>query len=386
MTLASDDSPNVVIVGASARAAAFSAVRAGMRPWCADLFADLDLQEIAPVTILRGPRYAAALPRLLQQAPPGPCVYLGGLENWPDIIRRIGRSRTLWGNEHRVLEQVRQPWNWANVLKQAGCAVPQVRQAANPPPRDGRWLAKPLHSAGGQGIQRWMKGTRIPSRKQLYFQEFLHGESCAAVYLGDGRGAALLGVTRQLVGEAWLNAPPFHYCGSIGPLALSGPLNGTFTLLGNVLASEFELRGLFGVDCIQRGDEIYPVEINPRYTASVEVLEHALGLTALRMHRAIFATSGSVADIAAAATGDRVGKAVLFAPARLTVPPNAPWNDALTRAITGWRDYADIPHPGEQIEQGRPIVTLFCRARTMANAISELQDRACDLARSLFAK
>jgi len=36
------DEAQVLIVGASARAAAFSALRAGLRPWCADLFADLD--------------------------------------------------------------------------------------------------------------------------------------------------------------------------------------------------------------------------------------------------------------------------------------------------------------------------------------------------------
>ena len=35
---------HLLIVGASARAAAFSALRAGLRPWCADLFGDDDLR------------------------------------------------------------------------------------------------------------------------------------------------------------------------------------------------------------------------------------------------------------------------------------------------------------------------------------------------------
>ncbi len=33
---------HLLIFGASARAAAFSALRAGLQPWCADLFADAD--------------------------------------------------------------------------------------------------------------------------------------------------------------------------------------------------------------------------------------------------------------------------------------------------------------------------------------------------------
>ena len=37
---------SVVIFGASVRAAAFSALRAGLRPWCADLFADFALKKV----------------------------------------------------------------------------------------------------------------------------------------------------------------------------------------------------------------------------------------------------------------------------------------------------------------------------------------------------
>ena len=40
--------PNLLIFGASVRAAAFSALRAGLQPWCADLFADADLRARCP--------------------------------------------------------------------------------------------------------------------------------------------------------------------------------------------------------------------------------------------------------------------------------------------------------------------------------------------------
>ena len=40
---------DLAILGASARAAAQSAIRAGLSPWCADLFADRDLCAMASV-------------------------------------------------------------------------------------------------------------------------------------------------------------------------------------------------------------------------------------------------------------------------------------------------------------------------------------------------
>ena len=40
--------PSLLIFGASVRAAAFSALRAGLQPWCADLFADADLRARCP--------------------------------------------------------------------------------------------------------------------------------------------------------------------------------------------------------------------------------------------------------------------------------------------------------------------------------------------------
>ena len=56
---------------------------------------------------------------------------------------------------------------------------------------------------------------------------------------------------------------------------------GQWRRIGEVISGEFGLRGLFGVDAIKRQDSIYPVEANPRYTASVEVLELALGYRAV---------------------------------------------------------------------------------------------------------
>src|ERR1700733_2287062 len=93
------DHVNLLIFGASARAAAFSALRAGLQPWCADLFADLDLAYCSRVTRVPGKEYPHAFLSLLQEAPPGPWMYAGGLENHPDLVEQMAQARPLWGNK-----------------------------------------------------------------------------------------------------------------------------------------------------------------------------------------------------------------------------------------------------------------------------------------------
>src|SRR6516162_6995898 len=88
----------LLIVGASARAAAFSALRAGLRPTCADLFADADLRARCPVRCVEVKDYPRGLLDLPELLTPGPWMYTGALENRPDLVEAMSRRRPLWGN------------------------------------------------------------------------------------------------------------------------------------------------------------------------------------------------------------------------------------------------------------------------------------------------
>src|SRR5262245_61077027 len=61
----------LMIFGASARAAAFSALRAGLEPWCADLFADRDLQARCSVARIAPSGYPGNFGALVQSDMPG---------------------------------------------------------------------------------------------------------------------------------------------------------------------------------------------------------------------------------------------------------------------------------------------------------------------------
>jgi predicted ATP-grasp superfamily ATP-dependent carboligase len=374
-----------LVFGASTRAAAFSALRAGLQPWCADLFADADLCRCCPVIRVPGSVYPLAFLELCREDLPGPWLYTGGLENWRLLVEEMARSRPLWGNGEGALALSRSPGFVASLLQDEGLPCPAVWIRKEQVPRTGRWLVKPVKGAGGAGIRAWEeRGARRSSGQAVYFQEFVPGEAAAAVYLGMGKEARLLGLTRQLVGEPWLHAKPFHYCGSIGPLPLSASLRRSLERLGEVLGKGCRLRGLFGVDCIVRDDVPWPVEVNPRYTASVEVLEYATGLAALGLHGAVFDPSfrAPVPSSPAPPQGI-VGKAILFARTALTFPDEGPWLGS-PGPLAELPHFADIPRAGARIEAGGPILTFFARAGSEAACRDALRETAAHLDRWLF--
>jgi uncharacterized protein len=313
---------------------------------------------------------------------PGPWLYTGGLENRPYLVERMARRRPLWGNDCSVLLRARDPGLVRGAAVAAGLPAPEIKDFFRRTP-GGRWLVKPIWGFG-EPIHFWTAADADDRPSPLlYLQEFIEGESQAAVFCAVGGRAHLLGVSRQLVGEDWVHAAPFRYCGSIGPLRPDAIQGQALERFGSMLARKCGLRGLFGVDGIMRDGTFWPVEVNPRYTASVEVLEYVLGLSALAWHRAAFVPSAPQPAPPNDATGPCVGKAVYFARDDLKFPDDGPWNDVLRSPpdLSAPLAFADIPHPGTAIRAGWPILTFFARADTADACVGALRRTAADLDR-----
>ena len=350
------DNKSLIIIGASARAAACSAWRAGYSPYWLDQFGDADLCRRFPGRVITG--YPRQVSELIGQVPDAPFIYTGAMENYQDVLERLCAQRRLLGNPTRVCSRVRDPATLYEVLRRNRVPCPSLctgargrppvgnvrGYVANPSPGTERWLVKPLRSAGGSGI-RFHQGEEVAPG--CYLQQYLPGESCSAVFIAAPDESRLLGVTRQLVGRPEFYAAPFGYCGSIGPLELHAGEKKQWERLGAVLAGEFQLRGLFGVDAIRHDGRVHPVEVNPRYTASVEALELALDVQAVRLH--CHACMDRPIDIQVPPPHRLIGKAILYAP-----------DDLVFRTFTpeGF-SIADVPPQGARIKQGHPLLTLM---------------------------
>jgi predicted ATP-grasp superfamily ATP-dependent carboligase len=336
----------LTIIGASVRAAAQSATRAGYSPYAIDCFADRDLAELCPAT--RIDDYPRGFWRALVAAPDAPWMYTGGLENYPRLVDRMAAMRPLWGNPPNVLREARDPDYLRKELTAAGLAMPAELMPGE------RALVKPLRGSAGLGVRWALESDFVQPPRGRYLQKFIAGKPASAAFVAAGGKAVLLGATRQLLGHDWDHSHPFLYVGSIGPLPLSDVQHAQIIQIGQVLASQFRLVGLFGVDLVLDGETVWTIEVNPRYTASMEILERVTGESFVAMHAAA-CQSGRLPDQPRRlADATFRGKAVVYARQELTIGKRMPWDD-----LDASGQFADLPHGGQIIHAGHPIVTVF---------------------------
>ena len=357
----------LVILGASARAAAHSARQAGFLPAAADLFGDRDLAQIANWVAIQD--YPQGLPAAAAKLPRGPWLYTGGLENHPELVDRVAATRPLLGNPGSVLRMVRDPFQLADCLRRHELDTPQVLR--EPPRRAAgeRWLRKPLRSCGGHGIEVLARkrpdSMPMHGNPECFYQQFVRGVSFSAVFIAAGGTAVLIGVTRQMVGESWTGAHRFAYCGSLWPARLDLGSLAILSRLGECLAADFCLTGLFGMDFVMGGNRLYVVEVNPRYVASIEVLERASATAHSVVQQHVDACRAGILP-ATIATKERTscGKAILYATSPIRIGERFEQQIGSMNGDRPWPPLADIPVEGAVIQTGQPILTLRAEAPT----------------------
>jgi predicted ATP-grasp superfamily ATP-dependent carboligase len=367
----------ILIVGSSVRAAAQSARRAGLQPLAIDQFADDDL---APCCLTqRVADYPRGIVPLARQFPSSPFMYTGAMENHLQVIADLARDRTLLGNPPPVVRAVRDPWTLREKLSASGLHVPEIRRYDDALPT-GEWLSKPLRSGGGIGIHLADEARRRPASspafaKTHYWQRYVPGEPVSAQFLGANGEAVLLGVTRQLVGCSWAGADRFWYVGNLGPLTVPSAVREELQLAGEVLARDFGLVGLFGVDAIVRGGAAVAIlEVNPRYTAAVEILERSLCLSPIPLHWE--ACESERLPTVPGNEGTLHGKAILYARRTVVVPRAfSKWPGGCP-SVMRFPAVADCPPAGSTIERGSPLCTVFAAGNRESTILSALQDLA----------
>jgi predicted ATP-grasp superfamily ATP-dependent carboligase len=195
------------------------------------------------------------------------------------------------------------------------------------------------------------------------------------VFVAASRHAVPLGVTRQIIGDGAFGATGFQYCGSIlatarDPQFVDG--ESLFRRAGRVataMAQEFDLVGVNGVDFIARGGEPLAIEVNPRWSASMELVELAQKFSVFGAH-ANACRLGALPDfeLRERQRGVRAaGKAIVFARRDVTVGETRAWVEAGIR---------DVPHPGERIGAGSPVCTVLAAGRDAAACYRALARRA----------
>lgn len=379
----SDRGP-LIIIGASARAAAQSAIRAGYQPWCIDLFADRDLQAIASVKRCPGDQWPSGIIHLLHDAPPAPVLFTGAMENHLEVVRAIEHDRTILGPTIDAIIPLRNPAITAKaghgmlisdpaiadvpsrsmMVPQPGSLSPELAQSI----RNVAVLAKAKDGAGGRAVRRWQYGDHASDGE--YLEEFVTGKPISGTFRVEAGKIVLATFMEQLVGDDGFGAREFQYVGNIGPLhfpyadlALSAYVERLITdpVFGNP-------SGVLGVDAIYTHDVgtatrdaplTYVLEINPRFPAGAEVWERTTGRSVLNAH-GIMSGSHTFEHV--------TGKAIVYAQ-----------QDCIVRDLYehfNENEIADVPEVGTAFKPGEPVCTVFSQAATRDACYAGLRDQA----------
>ena len=129
-------------------------------------------------------------------------------------------------------------------------------------------------------------------------------------------------------------------------------------------------------------------EVNPRYPASTEVLEHVLHTALLRDHAAAFGWEVPPARLGVSPGVEAMGKFVLFSDREFVAPAPAEWLQPAEWLHAGmWNQtplVADVPPGGTRITVGQPICTVFTVGKTAAECLVQMPDAVDGVKSRLF--
>lgn len=268
-----------LLCAASARAVAESARRADYDFVTLDFFGDVDTKELGENYSLRefGDLYSTeSLYRHSAEIDFTHVVYGAGFENYPEFVEGFEKNAAVVGNDSKTLRKVRGWANFFSMLEERKILFPETEivRAGDVDAKDlnGK-LLKPVKSGGGHRIDDISHRTSNTD-EDLLLQEIIGGTPISTCIVGTGEGCRFIGATEQITSGR------YRYCGNIAPLKTTKAVEDISIEIGEM----FGLRGVNGIDFILNADGAYVLEVNPRLTGAMEVLERAYGVNLFDIH------------------------------------------------------------------------------------------------------
>ena len=433
----------ILVAAASGRALAASSLRARRPVSVIDLFADRDTVAICENSSRhllpnQAPNFAlqcSSMDEIFDRGEQllsdsdfqdkfGPVTILigGGLENY---FRNHQTSHKLMQQPGVLVFFETARWVHVNEFCRANSIrYPSITRQLNTNQATQRWLIKTDFSSGGFGVQFAQPNTSL--KTDQYFQRYIEGQSISACYVAaPGSGGEekliveMLGICEPVISsvanshDRSSDQPfPFRYAGSIGPVypsCLAEPILAEFKRIGVLVANRFGSAGIFGIDFVLEQDKLWLLEINPRITASAELIEHAARQTMqdfsiVKLH--LEARSGDIDQNSASLRGCQKAielRSSIFAK-QIVYRHHQSSNslrvtqshlDALAShfgdcegvpefgTVAEEASITDVPSPGTDIVAGQPILTVHVCGGTKADAGQRLA-QASDVLEKIF--
>ncbi|MDP1561906.1 MAG: ATP-grasp domain-containing protein [Pirellulaceae bacterium] len=350
-------SDRVGLIGISVRAAAEAlGPKVIERVW--DLYCDWDTEQAAPNRCDR--LSLAGIVNSLTAPNRKPMAWLttGGLDLEPAVLAALQtHPNRLLGLSLDSVRYCKNPAQWCDKLRHAGLAILPIEYRALCPP--GHWHLK----------RNWPQ-----SAPTWFWQQHGDGTLGSAIFLAQGSGVELVGCSRLFVRPDW------RYQGNAADRSWPNEeAKKTLLRIATVLAEDIQPRGLFGID-FMLGQQLWPLEINPRPTASVEVLAELHRRNLFQEHvRACwptaggFATNDRAADLHLSKTSEvrlSAKRIVYNSEQEFSITDDRfqqfqqcstfqPIAHPIKTFASGTFRLADLPHPGTIVPPREPICSIL---------------------------
>jgi predicted ATP-grasp superfamily ATP-dependent carboligase len=351
----------VIIIAASGRALAASARRGGYLPLVVDWFGDADTLVLAAAHarledgLARGmtaDALDAAMSAVTERYQPLGIVCGTGFEDRPELLEHLARHWRIFGCGAGTVRLLKDPEAFASLCRD--CAVPHPDISRARPSDAVGWLAKRKGGAGGSHV-----GPAVErAAANFYYQRHVSGEPVSALFLGDGRGARVLGFSTQWASPT--SHQPYRYGGAIRPAILAANTRGLLEDIVHEIARAIPLLGLCSADFLVDGEDFRLLEVNPRPGATMDIFD-APQRSLFALHMA--ACEGELAAQAPSLAGV-TATAIAYGKHDMRIP------------AFDWPDWtADRPHAGTVVKEGEPLCTVHAAAADHAEARALIDQR-----------
>ena len=348
----------VLVFAQSGRFLAETATRAGFRVRVADCFGDEDTLAVAeswqPLSDYSSLTVDAILEALIHLSDDTPCWLIcgAGVERYYSLLNHLPPHIQFIGNSYESFCKVRDPAKFFGLLNDLALPFPPITFSTEPQAE--RILIKDMKTSGGSGVKPHQEH---PLSESQYVQRYIEGQTRSACFIANGTEATILGWNSQIH-----RSSDFTLIEVQQPNIPNPTIQSQITDAVERLTLECGLRGFNSLDfMIDHEGEIYLLELNPRITASVELIKNA----------AIFdwhftACRGDLPEMDLRCDeGIRILH-YMFAKRPLTIIGSPTWPPCCH----------DLPQPGSQIQTDMPICTIIIDASTTASAYQILTE-AC---------
>ncbi|XZE18231.1 ATP-grasp domain-containing protein [Pirellulaceae bacterium SH449] len=320
-------------------------------------------------------------------------ILAGGLEDSVESLELLSEiDPTIIPEQYRQMRDWR---NWREWALGSGLQFPatytlddwqnahtldMIRHSTNESRTSQRWLWKNLRSGGGLGIsfldsKDMADLDRLKTRhvsKPGILQEYVSGKPLGISFLSSNHGTLILGIAESVPHEPHIWSD-FIYRGSIAPVPMPDWFRVPIRNFASAVARDTNWRGIWQADFLLAGNKLYLLEINPRWTASMELISYGYDLSLVTWHISCAQLEKSEwhrihtsMERAQKEQFSKFRKDILYATEDRSMTAKEAeewwgrrWFARENEKMNSW--YADIPQVHEKLHEGAPIHSLIER-------------------------